>query len=189
MPETYARIKGLALSDGQLKENQSGRVVMEKFYIVPKDSKLGKEYLEYLDTKNKITDLFRKFSMQKNIHTHTFYPTVTRLWIDPDVEDIKNFASGFMADTPGKFKLRNSLNKEWVSLCKENGLIKDAHKPYVPFYFTFGCFKCRWRLFDVDNVIYCTFSSEGDFKAPEGVTEIKASEFYSIMKSKNLIIN
>ena len=81
MPKTYARVKGLALSDGQLKENQSGKVVMEKFYIVPKDSKLGKEYLEYLDTKNKITELFRKFSKQKNIHTHTFYPTVTRLWI------------------------------------------------------------------------------------------------------------
>lgn len=50
-------------------------------------------------------------------------------------------------------------------------------------------FKCRWRLFDLDNVIYCTFSSEGDFNAPEGLTEIKASEFYSIMESKKLIIN
>ena len=111
------------------------------------------------------------------------------MWIDPDAEDIKNFANGFISDIPGKFKLRNPLNKEWVSLCKENGLTENAHKPYVPFYFTIGCFKCGWRLFDLDNVIYCTFSSEGDFNVPEGLTEIKASEFYSIMESKKLIIN
>lgn len=164
---------------------------MEKFYIVSNDSVLGKKYLEYLEAVNKITDLFRDFAVRNNIHTSSFHPTVTRLWIDPDAEDIKNFSTGFMADTAGKFKLRNPLNKEWVSLCKENGLTENARKPYVPFYFTFGCFECecRWRLFDVDNVIYCTFSSEGDFNTPEGLKEIKASEFYSIMESKKLIIN
>lgn len=162
---------------------------MEKFYIVSNDSVLGEKYLEYLEAVNKITDLFRDFAIRNNIHTSLFYPSVTRLWIDPDAEDIKNFANGFISDTPGKFKLRNPLNKEWVSLCKENGLTEDAHKPYVPFYFTFGCFKCRWRLFDLDNVIYCTFSSEGDFNAPAGLTEIKASEFYSIMESKNITIH
>lgn len=158
---------------------------MEKFYIVPNDSILGKKYLEYLDAVNKITDLFREFSTQKNIHTHTFYPTVTRLWIDPDAEDIKNFASSFMADTPGKFKLRNPVNKEWVSLCKENGLIKDAHKPYIPFYFTFGCSGCSWRLFDMDDVIYCTFSTDNDFKAPDYLIEIKGSEFYIAVERHN----
>lgn len=160
---------------------------MEKFYIVSNDSVLGEKYLEYLEAANKITNLFRDFAAKNNIHTHSFYATVRRLWIDPDVEDIKNFASGFMADIPGKFKLRNHINKKWASLCKENGLTEDVYKPYVPFYFTFGCFECRWRLFDVDSVIYCTFSSEGDFNAPEGLTEIKASEFYSIMESKNLL--
>lgn len=107
---------------------------MEKFYIVSNDSALGEKYLEYLETVNKITDLFRDFSVRNNIHTNSFYSTVTRLWIDPDAEDIKNFANGFISDTPGKFKLRNPLNKEWVSLCKENGLTENAHKPYVPFY-------------------------------------------------------
>lgn len=55
---------------------------MEKFYIVSNDSALGEKYLEYLETVNKITDLFRDFSVRNNIHTNSFYPTVTRLWID-----------------------------------------------------------------------------------------------------------
>lgn len=108
------------------------RTHMEKFYIVSNNSMLGGKYLEYLESVNKITDLFRGFAARNNIHTNSFHPTVTRLWIDPDAEDIKNFSTGFMADTLGKFKLRNPLNKEWVSLCKENGLTENARKPYVP---------------------------------------------------------
>lgn len=159
---------------------------MEKFYIVSNDSVLGEKYLEYLEAVNKITDLFRDFAIRNNIHTSSFYPSVTRLWIDPDAEDIKNFANGFISDTPGKFKLRNPLNKEWVSLCKENGLTKNAHKPYVPFYFSFGCGKCSWRLFDLNDVIYCTFSTENNFSAPDDVVEIKGSEFYKIIEKYNV---
>lgn len=160
---------------------------MEKFYIVPNDSVLGKEYLEYLNVANKVTDLFKKFAIKNNINTHTLYPIVTRLWIDPDTEDIKNFESNFMANTPGKFKSRSPLNKEWVLLCKENGLTKDVHKPYIPFHFTYGYGngKCSWRLFDIDDVIYCTFSNDSDFKAPEDIIEIKGSEFYAAIEKYN----
>lgn len=157
---------------------------MEKFYIVPNDSNIGKEYLEYVDTVKKVTDLFQKFATKNNIHTYTFYPAVTRLWIEPNSEDIKNFAKDFMVSTPGKFKLRSPINKEWVSLCKENGFTKDAHKPYIPFYFKFGYRngKCSWRLFDIDEVIYCSFSNDSDFKAPEDIVEIKGSEFYAAIE-------
>lgn len=166
------------------------RMTLEKYYIVPNDCKIGEQYLEHLEFVDKVTNLFREFAKQNNIHTHTYYPNVERLWIDPNAEDIKNFSNGFMADTPGKFKLRNPLNKKWVELCNKNGLTKNVLKPYIPFYFTFGCFKCRWRLFDVDNIIYCTFQTDDtDFKSPVYLTEIKASEFYSIMESKGITIN
>lgn len=164
-----------------LQENQ-----MEKFYIVPKDSELGIEYNKFLSLVNKITTLYKEFVKDKFIHTSSFYPMVTRLWIDADEVDMKIFANDFLADTPGKFKARSPLNKEWVSLCKENGLTKNAHKPYVPFYFSFGCAKCSWRLFDLNDVIYCTFSTENSFSAPDDIVEIKGSEFYKIIEKYNV---
>ena len=97
----------------------------------------------------------------------------------------KTFMNEFISDTPGKFKVRSPMNKEWVSLCKENGLTKNAHKPYIPFYFSFGYGKCSWRLFDLNDVIYCTFLTEGDFTAPDDIVEIKGSEFYTAMEKNN----
>ena len=158
---------------------------MEKFYIVPKESKLGIEYNEYLSLVNRITTLYKQFVQDKFIHTSSFYPMVTRLWIDADEVDMKTFMNEFISDTPGKFKVRSPMNKEWVSLCKENGLTKNAHKPYIPFYFSFGYGKCSWRLFDLNDVIYCTFSTEGDFTAPDDIVEIKGSEFYTAMEKNN----
>lgn len=158
---------------------------MERFYIVPKDCDLGKNYIDYKKRLNQITSLFKQFSMENNIQTQSFYTSATRLWIDPNDCDVENFRNGFMVDNPGKFKKKYPLSKKWVALCEENGLTKDVIKPYVPFYFSFGMGKCSYRLFDIDEVIYCTFSSESEFKASEGLIEIKGSEFYTAIEKYN----
>lgn len=75
--------------------------------------------------------------------------------------------------------------KKWINACKSNNL-KTVYRPYLPFEFENTGTKCSWRLFDVNNAIYCTFSSDSDFIKPNGFTEIKASDFYKIMEDNDI---
>lgn len=161
---------------------------MEKFYIVNPDSNLGKAYLAYKTDSDLFYNTFLDFAKENGIKTTGVYLTTERLWIKPTIEDELKFDSEFIKYESGKFKKTSSLCKKWIAFCEEKG-IKNVSKPNPIFFFRKDYlfdFHCRTRLFDLDNVIYCSFESEDNFSAPEGVNEIKASEFYKIMEQHNV---
>lgn len=161
---------------------------MEKFYIVNPNSNLGKAYLAYKSDSDLFYAVFLDFAKENGIKTTGVYLTTERLWIKPTAEDELKFDSEFIKYESGKFKKTSQLCKKWIALCKRIGL-KSISKPNPIFFFQkddLFDFHCRARLFDLDNVIYCTFKSEDNFSEPEGVYEIHASEFYKIMEQHNV---
>lgn len=155
---------------------------MEKFYIVEKDSQLAKDYLEYLASSEKFTNVFKNFARENNIETDEFYLSTKRLWINPKGQDYKNFGNSFLKGELGKFKVDSPLNRKWVELCKENNLSAIIYRPYLPLYFDVFEGKCSSRLFKINDIIYCSFSLDKDFKTPSGLKEIKGSEFYKAIE-------
>lgn len=159
---------------------------MEKFYIVDVDSTLGKAYQNYKTDSDLLYKTYLDFAKEKGITSDGVYLTAKRLWINPTAEDKEKFSAEFMMYEPGKFKKTSQLCKEWVNLCKEKG-IRGLSKPNPIFYFHISdFFTCRYRLFELDGVIYCTLFSSNEFDAPVGLNEIKASEFYTIMEQHNI---
>lgn len=159
---------------------------MEKYYIVSADSALGKAYQNYKTDSDLLYKTYLDFAKEKGITSDGVYLTAKRLWINPTAEDKEKFGAEFMMDEPGKFKKTSQLCKEWVNLCKEKG-IRGLAKPNPIFYFHISdFFNCRYRLFELDGVIYCTLFSSDEFDAPDGLSEIKASKFYTIMEQHNI---
>lgn len=59
---------------------------------------------------------------------------------------------------------------------------KVVYRPYLPLYFDVLEGKCSVRLFKKNDIIYCSFSTDKDFKTPSGLKEIKGSEFYKAIE-------
>lgn len=161
---------------------------MEKFYIVDADSELGANYLKYKSDSALLYNTYLDFAKENGIASDGVYLTAQRLWIKPTKEDKEKFSSEFMMYEEGQFKKTSQLCKKWIELCAKKG-IKGLAKPNPLFYFNTKdilCYKYRSRLFDLDDKIYCSFEMDNDFIAPDGLTEIKASEFYKIMEQHNI---
>lgn len=159
---------------------------MEKFYIISNDSKIGNDYWSYIESEKRIVKIFDEFTKEHGIKATKFRPSHTLLWIVPEKEDENRFGSQFTLKDPGRFKKTSAMNKLWVKKCADEG-VKYINKPYVPF--LFNCVgKVRYRLFDYDGIIYCTFDCSIDVKAPEGFVEMKGSEFHAAMEKNNIIL-
>lgn len=157
---------------------------MTKFYTVMNDSNVGREYWRYVESERQIAKAFNEFAEEHDIKANSFYPSHNVLWIVPEEEDEEKFGNQFMLKDIGKFKKTSIIGKAWAKKCSDEN-IKYAHKPFIPFCFNYAG-KSRSRLFDCDNVIYCTFECPIDVEAPDGFIEIKGSDFYAIMEKNNI---
>lgn len=160
---------------------------MENFYIVSNDCETGKAYWKHIESVKQISKAFNEFATEHKIEAEQFIPRTERLKIIPLGNDFVKFKNEFLISKPGVFKVSSKTNKAWVQRCKDKGL-EYIEKPFVPFLFNF-VYKCKYRLFDVDNVIYCTFDGDiDDIETPNGFTPIKGSRFYEIMEYNNIAL-
>lgn len=159
---------------------------MEKFYIVSNGSKVFEDYWSHIESKNRIAKAFDEFANKNGIKSTQFHPSHTRLWIIPKKDDEDNFGVQFTLKNSGMFKKTSAMNKEWVKKCSDED-IEYINEPFVPFLFNYVG-KSRYRLFDCDSVVYCTFECPVDVETPKGFVEIKGSEFYTIMEKNNVVL-
>lgn len=159
---------------------------MEKFYFISNDCKIGQNYWAYKEAEKKLVKAFDSFATEYEIKATRFHPSDKLLWIEPTEEDSDKFGAEFTKNEPGKFKKSSATNKAWVKKCEEEG-IKYIEKPFVPFMFNYTG-RSQYRLFDIDNKIYCTFDCPIDLEAPEGFVQMKGSEFYTIMESYHVVL-
>lgn len=157
----------------------------EKFFIVTDRSGLREEYFQWKNNRVQMIEIAKNFMDENNIETSKYANDSKTFYIVPSSNDIIKFGDSLCKEELHsglrKFKKTSSVGKAWIALLKEKQ-ITPRYKPFVGIYFknTFG--KHSSRLFDIDNVIYCSFSGEFEIDTPEGFEEIKASEFYKVIE-------
>lgn len=155
---------------------------MERFFIV-KNEDLIKQVKEFESMRIKLKDTFGEFKKKHGIETSRFYQWTTQLRIVPTVNDIEKFRNQLKADNE-TFKVKSAMNKEWVELCKANGLTTPDNPSWELMLLVGISFaKFKWRLFSLNDKVYGSLEMETPFKLPEAdFIELKASEFYKIIE-------
>lgn len=155
---------------------------MERFFIV-KNEDLIKQVKEFESMRIKINDAFKEFAKKHDIETTQYYQCTDQLRISPTSNDIEKFKEQLKVDRK-TFKMKSAMNKEWVELCKVNGL-KTPYKPawelaelISPKFYKFSS-----RIFSLGDKVYGSFEADSPFELPEEhFVELKASEFYKIIE-------
>jgi hypothetical protein len=155
---------------------------MEKYFIVTEQSKLHKEYYEYKNSDKKLHKIVKEFMQKYEIETNGYAHRDQTFYIEPTEKDLEKFNKVLCKPLENglrAFKATSKIAKNWVETVEQ---VKPVSKPYVGFCFKNCLGKIRSRLFDIDEVVYCSFSSEYEIDIPEGFTEIKASEFFKVIE-------
>lgn len=155
---------------------------MEKFYIVTEESNLRKEYLDYKKNFFEIQEHVKLFFKENNIESTSYIANNDRLSIVPTDNDniifLKSFTKIDYSDDTKMFRKNSKINKLWVKSLEDKQL-KVLYRPDIWFYFcSYG--RSRNRLFEIDEVVYCSYESTNEFETPKGFKEIKASEFFKL---------
>lgn len=156
--------------------------MIEKFFIVDDNSQLAKDYWNWKKNLHDVNEHVKLFMEENQISATQYHADNNILYIIPTKEDIERYDKILGKDIGNglrPFKKNSTIHKLWIKSLKDNNLTV-LHKPHTVWYFKeFAGGRFSTRLFDVDGVIYTSFSWEGNkLDCPEGFTEIKASEFW-----------
>lgn len=155
---------------------------MEKFFIVTEESPLFAEYQDYKESRKAVDDFYRRFCAAHSIESKEYSPGKEHIYIVPTDADKEKFGKQLckpINDGLCRFRNNSEIKKAWVTdVNKEN--LKILHRPIMQFYFeNWG--KGSSRLFDINDIVYCSYQSE-NVNVPDGMIEIKASEFYKVIE-------
>lgn len=154
---------------------------MERFYIVPNESKLAKDYVDFEQNLKEVNEQVKKVCDEFEIEADG-YTIGEAFKIIPTKNDYNKFDSQFTQKRFDyglrQFKKNSEISKRLFELISKNvNFGKVLQKPYVPFYFKCGM-KTRSRLFREGELIYCSFESDEIFGDDE-LVQITPNEFYS----------
>ncbi len=159
---------------------------MEKYFVVTQDSELNKEYWAYRKNKLKVQELVKTFMEKHNINGQFYSPTNSSLYIETTPENTAQFDEFLKNHNENglrAFKKNSQITKDWLKTLEDNEL-EIIHRPTVAWYFDNIFGKVSSRLFDIDNVVYCSIQANvTEINCPVGMTEIKASEFFKIIET------
>ena len=159
---------------------------MERYFIVTEQSKLRKDWFAYKENREKVIELYKQYTVQAEIESREYYVSDDEIYIIPTEKDSTKFLPFLcnpINDGLCKFKASSKIAKGWIKALKDADL-KVQQKPMVILYFKSFGGKYRSRVFDHNDVVYCSIDPyEGE--SPEGFIEIKASEFFKIVEETN----
>lgn len=160
---------------------------MEKFYIVSETSLLYKDYIAYQNCLKNTAAFGKDFLERHEIQDclFAFFPDELIAALKPD--DKEKFSSQLKVCPEvldGKqnywsFKKNSGIGRAWKKEFKESG-IKWHEKPFVMGYFGGNIYHSRSAVFFLGDTLYCRFESDCEFTPPDGIQEIKASEFWTV---------
>jgi len=156
----------------------------QKFYIIPEETKLGKDYLTWEERKKNNNEIFKEFVKAWGIGAERYIARESKLGIIPSDEDIVKYANDLTkakGDSDSKwFKKTSAIHKAWVNFSKAKRFV-DADRPWMHMYFD-NLVKSRTRIFDDKGKIYISVESDIDPIPKENFIEIKGSEFHKILE-------
>ena len=159
---------------------------MEKFFIVTEESRLNNEYWEYQKNIKDVNEHVKKFMELHEIEAQEYYASQDKFYIVPTSKDLEKFNKNLSKPLENElraFKGNSLIAKEWKRYLESNN-VTILYKPYVGTYFR-GFGRHKYRLFHIDDILYCTYECDYDFSSPSGFAEIKASEFYKAVEEHN----
>jgi hypothetical protein len=161
---------------------------MKRYYEVTDKSNLYKDYMGYLDNVNAVNSLIKDFTNKNNIESESYATDKTDLYIEPTENDITQYKNvlSLYGDGLYKFKGNSKIAKAWKKALEDNNL-EVQRKPKVPIYFSSWGYRMSSNLFSIEGRVYCSLELvDQDFEeVPEGMIEMKASEFYKIVEDHN----
>lgn len=153
----------------------------EHFFTVNPDSKFYADYSDYWTNRKVVDGKIKDFFKMAGIQTHGYSCTENQLWIAPTSADEKNFAVqlciGNCGDGLRRFKKRSEINQMWATFIEGTKIIQQ---PYMFMYFTGLHGPCR--LFFRSDILYCSGEVEDGAQVPDGLNEIKGSEFWAVIE-------
>jgi heat shock protein HspQ len=161
---------------------------MKRYYEVTEKSNLYKDYMNYLGNVKLVNDLVKDFTNKNNIESESYATDKTDLYIVPTENDMSKYKNVMSAYVDGlyKFKGNSKIAKAWKKTLEDSKL-EVQRKPKVPIYFNSWSYRILSKLFSLDGKVYCSLELvDQDFdEVPEGMIEMKASEFYKIIEDNN----
>lgn len=161
---------------------------MKRYYEVTDKSNLYKDYMGYLENVKAVNGLVKDFTNKNNIESESYATDKTDLYIEPTENDMTKYKNVLSSYGNGlyKFKGNSKIAKAWKKELEDNSL-EVQRKPKVPIYFNSWSYRISSSVFSIDNKVYCSLELvDQDFdEVPEGMIEMKASEFYKIIEDHN----
>lgn len=157
---------------------------MERYFRVNPMSGMYREWFKYKDSRNALRELYKKFSDANGIEAESFYATNKALHIVPKGNDNEKFGSILCQSEDGmrKFKASSKIAKGWIQALQSENL-EVVPKPMPILYVrSLNGGRYRTRLFDIDDMVYCSIDGFEISEIPEGWEEMKASEFFKIIE-------
>lgn len=165
---------------------------MERYFSVNKESDLYREWFKFDDNRKRLNAAYNDFCKEMTIESNEYGIEWNALYIKPTEKDLKQFASQFQVKDYGdgarQFKKNSKVYKAWIKKLEDRNL-EIISKPSMWHYFgAYG--RSNSRIFDDNNGnVYCSIEAEYLEKKIEGVTEIKASEFFKVIEDIQGVIS
>lgn len=158
---------------------------MQKYYVVTPESQLCAEYWNYKGSLPVTRAIVKSFMESQGMEGDEYYASHDGFYFVPTAKDMELFGSQLSSEVHGeglrRFKANGKVHKEWKKTLKEANH-RIVPKPRVFFYFERIGGRSLSQLFDVDDVVYCSFEQACDFDNPAHFQEIKGSEFHKIIE-------
>jgi len=162
---------------------------LQKYYIVKKDSQLYSSYFDWKRIRKEFGIVVVEFLYKHGIETREYYPAKPWLAIVPTAKDKdtfrNNFTQSYLDNGLRQFKVRSVIGKDWTRTVAD---IPIPGRCSVAHLFKIDCGRFGEKVFDIGEVMYCTFHAEWDFDNPDCMEEIKASEYYKVIEDYNASI-
>ena len=155
----------------------------EKFFIVTEKSPLFKEYFDWKTNEKAARKFACSFAKRYGLPTRISYDSTTFSIIvdrnkpNPFKNQLKKVPCWTEEGELYEFKKNSAIGKAWVDELKAANL-KIESRPLVLMYFSNPVGRWGWNLFEYCGKLYLKTTSESEPNVPEGMTEIKGSEFY-----------
>lgn len=155
----------------------------EKFFVVTPKSPLHHDYLSWKENSDQVTKFACAFAKRHELPVLISYDNTTFSVI---LERGKHYS--FMAQLKKipcwtekgelyDFRKNSIIGKAWIEELKTANL-KIEKRPLVLMCFSNPMGRWGWNLFECDKKLYLKTTSENDPNVPDGMIEIKGSDFY-----------
>ena len=157
----------------------------EKFFIVTEKSKLYDDYFEYRKNQKQLHKIMHDFTKKYNLPNLAAADGDTYSIIadkdSPFKSQLKKYPTWTKSGELYDFKKSSFIGKAWHKTLNTAGF-KFIREPLILLYFNNMQGKWGWETFEDGEKLYLKIETEFEQSSPNGMNEIKGSEYYKAVE-------